>query len=210
MPAEDKWCGRKDGLNLIEKMIEEDSGEKRKYVDNRDQLMATDVSNVDFLLGLFNWDHMKFENQRSADCNGGKEDECEPSLTEMTEVAIKMLSKGKNGFFLMVEGGRIDHAHHEGRANTALDETASFDSAVEAAFRMTNPQETLIIVTADHGHTMSMGGYPKRGADIRGHSNPKPKQPDGKPASSNRDGDGQPISFLTYANGPGMKTSSLD
>jgi alkaline phosphatase len=65
--------------------------------------------------GLFNWNHMKFEHQRSTDCNGvddGKD--CEPSLKEMTEVSIKMLSKNRRGFFLMVEGGRIDHAHHEG------------------------------------------------------------------------------------------------
>jgi len=56
------------------------------------------------------------------------------------------------------------------KANIALDETASMDAAVEAAYRMTNPADTLIIVTADHGHTMTMGGYPKRGSDIRGES----------------------------------------
>jgi alkaline phosphatase len=42
------------------------------------------------------------------------------------------------------------------------------DLAVEAAFKMTNPAETLIVVTADHSHTMTLGGYPERGADVRG------------------------------------------
>ena len=42
------------------------------------------------------------------------------------------------------------------------------DLAVKTAFEMTNSNETLIIVTADHGHTMSMAGYQTRGADIRG------------------------------------------
>jgi alkaline phosphatase len=44
----------------------------------------------------------------------------------------------------------------------------AFDKAIEAALKMTNPEETLIIVTADHGHTMTMAGYPQRGTDIRG------------------------------------------
>ena len=52
----------------------------------------------------------------------------------------------------------------------ALHETVSFDKAVETAYKMTNPEETLLIVTADHGHTMTMGGYPNRGSDIRGNT----------------------------------------
>ena len=44
----------------------------------------------------------------------------------------------------------------------------AFDKAVEVALKMTNSEETLIIVTADHGHTMTMAGYPQRGTDIRG------------------------------------------
>merc|ERR1712020_320140 len=83
-----------------------------------------------------------------------------PSIADITKKAIQMLSKNtEKGFFLMVEGGRIDHAHHDVWANTALDETIAFDKAIETAFNMTNSQETLIIVTADHGHTMSFACY---------------------------------------------------
>jgi alkaline phosphatase len=64
-----------------------------------------------FLQGLFGWGYMKYEHQREALAD---KPEGEPSLAEMTEVAIKMLKKSENGFFLMVEGGKIDVAHHDG------------------------------------------------------------------------------------------------
>lgn len=49
-----------------------------------------------------------------------------------------------------------------------MDETMAFDEAVEAAMKMVNLEETMIIVTADHGHSMAMSGYQTRGSDIRG------------------------------------------
>ena len=57
------------------------------------------------MLGIFNWDHMQYECDREVDQDSL---EGEPSLTEMVEVAIKMLQKSDNGYFLMVEGGKID------------------------------------------------------------------------------------------------------
>ena len=65
-------------------------------------------------------------------------------------------------------GGRIDQAHHDGRAKLALEEAFQFDLAIAAALNMTNPADTLIIVTADHSHTMTINGYPDRGNDILG------------------------------------------
>jgi alkaline phosphatase len=56
------------------------------------------------------------------------------------------------------------------QANIAMHEAMSLDSAVETALKMTNREDTLIIVTADHGHTMEMTGYQSRGSDIRGKS----------------------------------------
>ncbi len=66
-----------------------------------------------------------------------------------------------------VSGGRIDHAHHHGKAIKALQETVMFDKAIEKAVELTS-EDTLIIVTADHSHTMTMGGYPRRGTPIGG------------------------------------------
>jgi len=67
-------------------------------------------------------------------------------------------------------GGRIDHGHHDGSAKYALEEMISFNEAVERAVSMTNDDDTLIVVTADHSHVMTMGGYPSRGNPILGQS----------------------------------------
>ena len=63
------------------------------------------------------------------------------------------------GFFLLVEGGRIDHAHHSNYAKHSLEETIEFSKAVQKAMSMTNETETLIVVSADHSHVMSYAGY---------------------------------------------------
>ena len=68
----------------------------------------------------------------------------------------------------MVEGGRIDQAHHEGWAQRALNETIAFNLAIEEAISMVNLSETLVIVTADHSHDMVFTGYAKRGSDVTG------------------------------------------
>lgn len=91
-----------------------------------------------------------------------------PTLEEMTRSALQLLQSEPNGYVLLVEGGRIDQAHHDGRAKLALEEALQFDSAIETALNMTDPYETLIIVTADHSHTMTINGYPGRGNDILG------------------------------------------
>lgn len=65
-------------------------------------------------------------------------------------------------------GGRIDHAHHSTKAQLALEETVQFDEAIKTAMERTNEEDTLIVVTADHGHTLSFSGYPSRGDSILG------------------------------------------
>ena len=107
----------------------------------------------------------------------------------MTETAIKLLQKEANGYVLLVEGGRIDHAHHGGLAKISLEETIQFDLAIEAALAMTKRDDTLIIVSADHSHTLTISGYPNRGNDILG------VLPNAQ--------DGMPYATLSYANGPG-------
>jgi alkaline phosphatase len=86
----------------------------------------------------------------------------------MTTTAINILDKNPNGFFLNVEAGRIDHAHHRGNAYDALTDAIELSDAVQAAVDATDPSETLIIVTADHSHVFTMAGYPKRGNPILG------------------------------------------
>lgn len=139
---------------------------------------------------------MKFEADRASDAGG------EPSLSEMTRTALAVLKKNKKGFFLMVEGGRIDHGHHLGNAYRALTEAIELSRAVNAALQMTDPRDTLIIVTADHSHTLTMAGYPKRGNPILG----KVVEPDStEPA---KDQFGLPYTTLNYANGPGHTGTS--
>lgn len=84
----------------------------------------------------------------------------QPSLTEMLTKAIQVLSKNEKGYFLFVEGGRIDHGHHSTQARIALDETAEFSKAIDYAHRTVNNNDTILLVTADHSHTMSYSGYP--------------------------------------------------
>ena len=114
------------------------------------------------VFGLFNESHMQYEADRANDVAG------EPSLSQMTEKAINVLNNNENGFFLSVEAGRIDHAHHAGNAYNALNDTIEFAKAVKAAMDSTNPEETLIVVTADHSHVFTIAGYPKRGNPILG------------------------------------------
>jgi alkaline phosphatase len=80
---------------------------------------------------------------------------------------MDILSQNPNGYFLMVEGGRIDHALHSTIAKKALQDTVAFDNAIKAAIdkiKLTDPTmaNTLIVVTADHDHTLVLNGYAQR------------------------------------------------
>jgi alkaline phosphatase len=114
------------------------------------------------VLGLFERSHMEWEFDRPSDQGG------EPSLTAMTVKSIELLEqasqrgRGRNGYFLMVESGRIDHAHHAGNAYRALTDTEELDEAIGAAARMVDLRDTLIIVSADHSHVFNIAGYPMR------------------------------------------------
>lgn len=185
---------RVDGRDLTSEWRAVRSGSK--YVWNLEQFRSIDPRSAERLLGLFEPSHMLYEFDRK------KGTPAEPSLSEMTEMAIKILAKNRKGFFLMVEGGRIDHAHHEGNAFRALTDTIEFSNAVRKAVSMVDLKKTLIIVTADHSHGMTISGYPARGNNILGltreldRSGMRKKDPA-------RDRDGKAMTTLTYANGPG-------
>jgi alkaline phosphatase len=109
----------------------------------------------------------------------------------------------------MVEGGRIDHGHHLSNAYRALDETIEFSNAVRVALAKTDPQQTLIVVTADHGHVFTMGGYSKRGNDILGKVIESPEHSGGA-GKPELDATGRPYTTLGYQNGPGNTGASSE
>src|SRR5690606_32851507 len=106
-----------------------------------------------------------------------------------------------------VEGGRIDHANHEGNAFRALDETVSMSRAVQAAVDATSADDTLIVVTADHSHTLTFMGYPNRGNPILGKVRGLSGE-EGDPNAYALDGLGMPYTTLVYANGAGYTGAS--
>lgn len=86
------------------------------------------------------------------------------TLRQIVSTAIPYLSQKHDRFFMMVEGGMIDYACHGQDGATAIGETLDMDAALEEAYRfyLDHPDETLIIVTADHetgGLAMGNGGY---------------------------------------------------
>lgn len=182
---------RKDGRNLPQEWATKRPGSA--YVWNKQQFDAIDPASTKHLLGLFERSHMEYEHDRANDA--GKE----PSLAEMTAKSIEILKArgGNKGFFLMVEGGRVDHAHHAGNASRALTDAIALSDAVRTAGRMTDDDDTLIIVTADHSHTFTIAGYPDRGNDILGKV-----FTDGSMAL---DSAGKPYTTLGYINGPGYR-----
>jgi len=145
------------------------------------------------LFALFNRSHMRYEADRHNDVAG------EPSLAQMTTKAIDILDNNSKGFFLMVESGRIDHGHHAGSAYNALTETIALSDAVKAAVTSVDISNTLIIVTADHGHVFTIAGYPKRGNPILGKVIGVGAD---KPSLA---ADGMPYSTLGYMNGSGFR-----
>ena len=187
---------RPDGRNLISEW--KALYPKGLFLKNRADFDSADFDRAQKIFGLFNKSHMRFDADRKT------KKIKEPSLSEMTDKAIQVLAKNPKGFFLMVEAGRIDHAHHAGNAYNALSDTVEFSNAVEVALNKTSTEDTLIIVTADHGHVFTMAGYPKRGNPILGKvismGETKPKLAL----------DNLPYTTLGYANGRGHRHLGLE
>lgn len=193
-----KQGARDDGRNLIDEWLAADSN--RRYAWNGDtiaQWLAAPEPLSGQLMGLFEPSHMQYEADRARD--PGRE----PSLRDMTALAVKQLSAKKEGYFLLVEAGRIDHAHHFSNAFRALGDTVALSEAVQWVVDNVDLSETLILVTADHSHTMTISGYPRRGNPILGTVEMEP----GKPML---DATGKPYTTLSYANGPGYRKQRPD
>jgi alkaline phosphatase len=187
------YNGRADGINLISAM--QTSG--YNYVYDLATFNAAPASAGTKVLGLFDQagsqGHMSYE----ADRDPTKE----PSLAQMTKKAIDILSKNGNGYFLMVEGGRIDHALHGTNAYRALTDTIAFDNAIKTALDNVDLSNTLVVVTADHDHTMAFNGYPSVGNPILGKADNYVNVKKGIPALSS--GDKLPYTTLVFGNGSG-------
>ncbi|MTI94616.1 MAG: alkaline phosphatase [Firmicutes bacterium] len=138
LPEGEEGGRRTDGRNLVEEAIEQGY----TYVADRDELAA---ASGEKLLGLFNTGHLNYQlDQALLNTN-------EPSLAEMTSKGIEFLSQNENGFFLMVEGSRIDHAAHAADVPGVIAEMKDFDAAAKAALDFARERDdTLVIITADH------------------------------------------------------------
>ncbi|TYT25260.1 alkaline phosphatase [Luteimonas viscosa] len=188
---------RLDGRHLPREWLQRHPGSA--FVWNNAQLR--EAAGADAVLGLFEFDHMQYGHDRRSDDAG------EPDLETMTRFAIERLSRRDGGYVLLVESGRIDHASHEGNAYRALDETVAMSRAVQAAVELTSSDDTLIVVTADHSHTLGFVGYPRRGNPILGKVR-GPADEDGATDEYARDMLGLPYTTLVYANGPGYAGAS--
>ncbi|RXG62391.1 Membrane-bound alkaline phosphatase, partial [Armadillidium vulgare] len=159
MTDEDGENGRRDdGKNLRDIWLASHNtdGHTGVYVGHRDDLLSVDSSTTDYLLGLFSSSHMDYKVDSVAS---------QPSLEEMTQKAIEILQKNPNGFYLF-------RTHRSGsplnEANSALEEAIEFEKAISKAVEMTSSDDTLIIVTADHGQPIVSNGYPARHDSILG------------------------------------------
>ncbi|MBX2878846.1 MAG: alkaline phosphatase [Granulosicoccus sp.] len=182
---------RADGRNLIEEW--QSLYPSGVYVFDQSGFDTLAAGQGGPVLGLFNESHMQYEADRANDISG------EPSLSQMTGKAVDILKQDGDGFFLVVESGRIDHAHHAGNAFNALSETIELADAVQVARDRTDPSQTMILVTADHSHVFTIAGYPKRGNPILGRVVPVGFD---QPAVAE---DGLPYTTLGYSNGLGFR-----
>lgn len=183
---------RTDGRDLI-KAWRDKAGPNSAYVSTAAQLAAIKPGQTRKILGLFAEEHMPYEAERAM---LGQD---KPTLAAMTVAAIDALSTNPKGYFLMVEGGRIDMGSHAGNAYRTVTETVEFSNAVAAALAKIDLKDTLVIVTADHSHGLVLSGYPSRNAPILGLAD------DASAATREpvKGTDGKPYSILSFATGPG-------
>jgi len=186
--------GRADGRDLLAEM----AAKGYAVGANRSDMLAATPGRK--FIGIYSdSSHLDYDQVRRP---------AQPSLSEMASKAIDLLAPNRKGFFLMVEGGKIDHGLHGSNARRALEETVAFDDAIKAVLdkmRVLDPglRNTLLVVTADHDHTLVINGGSKRGNPILDIA----RGEDGQPL---RDADGMTYTTLVFGNGPNRKEVRMD
>ncbi len=122
--------------------VSEAEGAGYTVVTTYAEMAALDTEAETLVSGQFGSSHLQFEFVGLGDL---------PHLSEMVSTALDLLDNNPDGFFLMVEGGRIDHAGHDNNLERAIDEVLEFDRSVQVAMTWAEGRnDTLILVTADH------------------------------------------------------------
>ncbi|CAF2766022.1 unnamed protein product [Rotaria sp. Silwood2] len=167
------------------------------FIWNKTEMNKIKLGSSTPILGLFGRDHMHYETDRIINGND------EPSLSEMTIFAIEHFLKTNQNFFLLIEGAKIDHGHHETRPRYALDEYVEFDNTIGKVKQLLKEKgifdDTLLVVTADHSHVFTFGAYSSRGSNILGFSSLE--------RFNVSDVDKLPINIISYGNGPNFHAS---
>lgn len=154
-----------------------------------------EVENIENLdkqvLALFSKSHIEYK-------QAGKS---EAYLDKMVKESIRLLSQNPKGYFLMVEGGRVDHASHINEEEKMMAEMVDLDSAVGEAMATVDKEDTLIVMTADHETAgLSISGYGP-------HSLAEGKRILGKTIGRNEKEVPRPI--ITWATGPGESLNDM-
>lgn len=184
---------RLDGKNLIQQW-QQQGGE---YVETLAELHQLPIEPKP-LLGLFSNSHLSYAYQRP---------DHQPSLQQMTAAALSRVRSNDKGYALIIEAGRIDHGHHEGRAYKALTETQELHETVAWLMTQVDIKDTLIVVTADHSHTLTLSGYATRGNPILGYV--VENDYEGHPKKDAAlDLEGNTYTSLSYRDGPGASAHS--
>ncbi|MCY0964258.1 alkaline phosphatase [Parathalassolituus penaei] len=188
LPEQEKG-DRADGRDLTREWQQQPD---HHYVDSLQALNAADMKSGHWL-GLFANSHLPYVDDRGDNT---------PGLLDMTRKAVERLSQNQNGYVLVIEAGRIDHAHHEGKGYRALKETEELDQTMNWLIDHLDFNNSLLLVTADHSHTLTLAGYPTLGNPITGvvktndeHGHPRPD-----PVKLS---DGGYYTSMNYRNGPG-------
>ncbi|MDV6011456.1 alkaline phosphatase [Haloechinothrix sp. LS1_15] len=191
LPRDAEGSERDDDRDVIEEFRQAGFA----HVSNRAELRrVTSAGPPDKLLGLFHDGDMDVyldrEHAKDPDRLGDWTDQ--PTLMEMTEAALEVVSRNDNGFFLMIEAASIDKMEHPLDGPRAVYDTIEFDKAIGLAKRWAEDRDdTLIVVTADHNHSMSIvGTHDRREADGRAGNGVYAAA--GFPTYADSDGDGFP------------------